>query len=348
MNDAIDPADLDRWFSPDCQKRYIEQLQQQRRLTGRQAKYFVRLWAYLLLKQMGQPPEPLTRLKPLHGVVSCTHREAADLFYAHAERGSDRAAGMILDKLGKAGLLEKTFDGNGTVLQLWTPPALTNSSGLENSNVIRLETDDFNPRTDTVLVSQFLVRNYNFVVSSLDEVAFDISEVLRDWAQRYPKGMRVLRRSDNHQPVGFYVMFPVASCSRRRFAQPPLMSLYLSTPRTTDPFTLAVPGDPDCLSIFVRSWLIDVPYRNHDTLIQLLQDTQATLRKMREDFPNLCDIYAMTIHPSYEALGRALGFQVTIRDPQSFICWTYLPFDRLLEMDVAAAIRNNLGPEALK
>jgi hypothetical protein len=74
------------------------------------------LWIYLLLKhqqELGvELRQPLTQLHIPEGFIACTHREAAELFYAQKERGSDRAAGMMIDKLLALGLIEKQFDGN--------------------------------------------------------------------------------------------------------------------------------------------------------------------------------------------------------------------------------------------
>jgi hypothetical protein len=44
---------------------------------------------------------------------------------------------------------------------------------------------------------------------------------------------------------------------------------------------------------------------------RFLKDTQETLRQMQVDFPNLCDLYVMILHPvyRYESLALALGFE---------------------------------------
>ncbi len=44
--------------------------------------------------------------------------------------------------------------------------------------------------------------------------------VLRQWASsQYPSGMRVLRRADNLNPVGFYLMYPTAYLASRTYLQ---------------------------------------------------------------------------------------------------------------------------------
>jgi hypothetical protein len=74
-----------------------------------------------------------------------------------------------------------------------------------------------------------------------------------------------------------------------------------------DPLIMAPVGDADCLSVFIRSWMIDAYYLAQYRLI-FLQDAQNTLRQTYEDFPNLCDLYTLIIHPDYEKLASALGF----------------------------------------
>ncbi|MBF2034823.1 MAG: hypothetical protein IGR92_04905 [Leptolyngbyaceae cyanobacterium T60_A2020_046] len=79
--------------------------------------------------------------------------------------------------------------------------------------------------------------------------------------------------------------------------------------------------------------------------VPFLQDVQQTLGRMQQDFPNLCDIHALVIHPSYEALASALGFQKTHRDFPTSLYWMYLPLDRFLALDVATAIADAFGQQ---
>lgn len=62
-----------------------------------------------------------------------------------------------------------------------------------------------------------------------------------------------------------------------------------------------------------------------------------TLRKMQRDFPNLCDLHTLIVHPSYETMALALGFQKMgqqiSRDPQLY--WGYQALDRYLTLDIA-------------
>jgi hypothetical protein len=97
-----------------------------------------------------------------------------------------------------------------------------------------------------------------------------------------------------------------------------------------DPFGMATIGDPSCVSVFVRSWMIDPQYlERHRRLF--LSDVQQTLRRMQLDFPNLCDLHTLIIHPGYEEMAAQLGFQKTIQDAKTSVYWMYLPLDRFLE-----------------
>jgi hypothetical protein len=336
MDSPIELGVLDRWFPPDRQAHYVEQLRLQRGLTRRRAECFVRLWAYLILKNLPLPQSAIVDLDSLEHSVSCTHREAADLFYSESERGSDRAAGMMIDHLVQAGLVEKNFDGNTNMLFIRAVPELKKSA-VPNAP-ISLQPDTFNPRTDAVPVATLLSHSYNWMTSSKTAVAQKATRLLRQWAQQYPSTMRVLRRSDTLQPVGFYIIYPIASVSECNLFLPPSLSLHLCTDGTVDPIEMAKPGDPDCVSVFVRSWTLDEAYKTYDSVCLFMHDTRQTFIKMQQDFPNISDIYVMPIHPSYEALAQVLGFQKTIQDPHSCLCWMYLALDHFLELNVEKAI----------
>jgi hypothetical protein len=340
MADVIHPALLDQWFPTERQRYYIQELQKQRGLTRRRAECFIRLWAYLMLKQHERLPEsPMLHLTPLEGAIPCTHREAAGLFYMDSDRGSDRAAGMMLDQLAQVGLLQKTFDGNTISVSIRTLPELVQLS--PSDTVITYQIGPFNPRTDTVPVASFLANNYSWINLNRAAIAHKVTKLLRQWIQQYPTGMRVLRRCDTQQAVGFYVFYPTASTSEENFFLPPSLSIHISNiDIAADPIQIAFPGDPTCLSVFIRSWIIDTPYMSHASLCLFLRDAQATLIEMRKDFPNLCDLYALPIHPSHEMLAKTLGFQRTFQDPdpQSSVCWMHLAIDHFLEVDIETAV----------
>jgi hypothetical protein len=334
---------IDRWFCVEHQRRYVSLLKGRVGLTRRRSECFVKLWAYLLLKQQQQLgnilKDPLTELDLPEGFVPCTHREANDLFYAEEDRGSERAAGMMIDKLVALGLIEKEFDGNNICIRICCSLPDINES-TQVAQPLELVTDSFNPRTDAIPVATFLARNYDWMNKKNTAAPQRIARKLRNWAKQYSKGMRVLRRCDTQDPVGVCILYPVASESEENFFLPPSKSLHLSTASQTDPFNMPKPGDEDCTSVFIRSFQIDPNYQQHNTLCQLLKDAQQTLINMQADFPNLCDLYSLTIHPSAQNLGLALGFQKTSQDPQLSIYWMYMALDNYLALDIEQAVSN--------
>lgn len=338
----MNPELIDQWFSIEQQRHYVSLLLNPRRvgLTRRRAECFVRLWTYLLLKQQQELGEclkqPLTQLKVPEGFVACTHREAAELFYADKDRGSDRSAGMMIDILVALGLVEKIFDGNTVCLRVGPVPPPREA--LEPTQSLSLYLDNFNPRTDAVPVANFLARNYNWMNNTATAVSHKVKKLLRSWAEQYSCGMRVLRRSDTLNPVGFYLLYPVASESEENFSLAPSRSLHLSSASQIDPLQMAIPGQDDCTSIMVRSWLIDKPYRNWSNVQRFLEDVKHTLIRMQDDFPNLCDFYALIIHPRYEELAQTLGFQKIGIDPKLSVYWMYTSVDQFLALDLSEAV----------
>ncbi|MEM1254572.1 MAG: hypothetical protein AAGI69_19230 [Cyanobacteria bacterium P01_H01_bin.21] len=321
------PEYLEQFFSKSQQQQYVQRLLGRVGLTRRRADCFVRLWAYLQLKQM-ESSEPLEQLKPIDSWVDCTCREAAALFYAESERGSERSAGMMLDKLMALGLIHKQFDGNTIAIAIPKPPELYQASP-KPAQVIA---DQFDPRCDAIPIANLLASRYNWMNNSNTAVPYRIAELLRQWAESYSCGMRVLRRSDNLNPVGFCLLYPTTRESEIHFFGPPNKGLHLSGISDKDPFTLAKPGDKKCRSVFIRSWNIDSNYE--DQALLLLKDAQTTLQAMQKDFPNLCDLHTLIIHRHYEPLATALGFQKTGLDSQAAIYWMYLALDRFLAIDM--------------
>jgi hypothetical protein len=336
----LNPTCIDQWFPVQQQRNYIAQLLGRVGLTRRRAEYFVRLWAYLWVKQqqeLGERVElPIDRLLLPEGFIPCTHREAAALFYGMKDRGSDRAAGLMLDKLAALGLIKKQFDGNTICIQVRSLPELRDPAPVA---AVQLQLDQFNPRTDAIPVATFLAQNYNWRYKTAAAVPHKIARILRSWSEQYPLGLRVLRRSDNGNPIGFYALYPTASASEENFFLSPRKSFHLSSAADEiDPIQMAAVGDRDCTTVFVRSWMIDQPYMQPSHLCEFLQDAQETLVRMQTDFPNLCDLQTLIIHPSYERLAVSLGFQKTGQDPQLFIYWMYLALDRFLALDMEKII----------
>ncbi|MEM7797149.1 MAG: hypothetical protein AAF579_22185, partial [Cyanobacteria bacterium P01_C01_bin.118] len=280
------PESLEQFFPKSQQQQYVQRLLGRVGLTRRRASCFVRLWAYLQLKQ-SETAEKIQQLKPIDSWVDCTCREAAALFYAESERGSERSAGMMLDKLMALGLIQKQFDGNTIAIAIPRPPELQQAP----SKPADVFADQFDPRCDAIPIANLLASRYNWMNNSTTAVPYRITELLRQWAENYSRGMRVLRRSDNLNPVGFCLLYPTTRDSEIHFFGPPNKGLHLSGISDEDPFTLATPGDETCRALFIRSWNIAPEYE--DQALLLLQDTQTTLKEMQQDFPNLCDLHTL-------------------------------------------------------
>lgn len=338
---SIVPDQLNQCFPPNRQQEYVALLMGRVGLTRRRAECFVRLWAYIWLKHDGLKQQTLTAARPRpkvvqnlgmpDGIVSCTCREAAALFYPESDRGSDRSAGMMLDKLAALGLIRKTFDGNTLAIAINPLPELHTS--MDDEEDIAITVDEFNPRCDVIPVANLLAQNYNWMNRNAEAVPYRISRILRTWAGQYAKGMRVLRRNDNLNPVGFYLFYPTKAASEVNFFGPPANGLHLSTLSDTDPFEMASPGDRDCRAIFIRSWMINPTYRQQ-ALPMMLKDAQQTLVNMQQDFPSICDLHTLIIHPGYEALIQQLGFQKMGTDSTSSMYWVYLALDHFLATDI--------------
>ena len=337
----MDIAKLDAWYSQSQRRTAVSLLMKRVGVTRTRAECFIRLWIYLLVKQLqeSQPriKPPLAKLELLETEVQCTHREAAELFYSDSDRGSDRAAGMMLDKLAALGLIAKHFDGNATAIQIQPLSEILNVA--EPQKPVQLQLDNFNARCDAIPVANLLATNYNWMNRNTNAVPQKIAKILRLLASQYSNGMRVLRRCDNLNPVGFYLLYPTATESEVNFFNAPSKSLHLSSLSDIDPFKMALPGDQNCQSVFIRSWMIDPQYLS-EYRIAFLEDTQKVLVEMQTDFPNLCDLYTLMIHPMYEKQALALGFHQTSCDSQLSIYWIYLALDRFLALDIKEALKN--------
>ncbi len=332
----IRPEDLEQWFDQAPQQRYVLLLMKRVGMTRRRAECFVKLWLYLLLKQnqsqkLGLKP-PLSELALPEGSVACSCREAAELFYADRDHGSDRASGMMLDKLAALGLIKKSFDGNCTQIEIQPVPELLGNVNPEIA-IAQVQPQPFDPRSDAIPIANLLASNYNWLNRNTDALPYRIANILRDWASQYATGMRVLRRCDNQNPVGFYALYPVQRESEIKFFSPPSKGLHLSAVGEVDPFAIALPGDALCRAVFVRSWMIEAPYQAI-AQIPFLEDSQQILTQISQDFPNLCDMYTLVIHPNYEELGLKLGFQKTSPDPKLSMYWMYQAVDRFLALEM--------------
>ncbi|MBF2068048.1 MAG: hypothetical protein IGS39_27075 [Calothrix sp. C42_A2020_038] len=338
----MNPHNLNQWFPLPEQHKYVSQLQGRVGLTRRRAEYFVKLWAYLLLKQQYQLgrrlSEPLTELDLPEGFVPCTHREAQEVFYGNSDRGSDRAAGMMIDKFVGLGLIDKKFDGSTICIRV--KYLLPNQSSLVNNDTVDLFPDAFNPRVDAIPVATFLTRYYNWIDNKNVIVPQRIARILRDWAKIYSTSMRVLRRCDTQNAVGFYVLYPVSKESEENFFLPPRKTLYLALDIDVDPIKMAPRHDTSCNAIHVRGWQIDFPYKSKPNIIMMLTDAKNTLIKMLADYPNLCDIYTIPLHPADQQLVYSLGFQNISQDLQTSLHWMYISLDKYLALDFEQKLSN--------
>jgi hypothetical protein len=330
-----EPESLTDWLPPELYQRYMGLLMRRVGMTRRRAECFVQLWLYLFLKdsqsRQTQLQPPLVALAFPMDWVECSCREVAAVLYGDRDRGSDRSAGMMLDKLVALGLIRKQFDGNCTQIAIDPLPELLSADPTEV--IVKVAPAAFDPRCDAIPIANLLASNYNWLNRNTEAVPYRIANILRAWAEQSTTGMRVLRRLDNQNPVGFYALYPVERESEIKFFSPPSRGLHLSRVTEIDPFKMALPPDQTCRAVFVRSWIIDSPYRQQAEG-EFLKDAQQTLARMTQSSPNLCDMYTLIIHPSYEELARVLGFQKTNPEPQLSVYWMYQAVDRFLSLDM--------------
>ncbi|MEM8611118.1 MAG: hypothetical protein AAGF93_03790 [Cyanobacteria bacterium P01_H01_bin.105] len=334
MGQELKPNDVEKWFPLDLQTQYIEHIVHQPglKITLRQATYFVRLWGYGYLKQRDSATAPITTLSRQISSFYCSHSDAADLFYTQTH-GTPRAAGQMLDKLASKNLLRRgEADGVATRLSLNIPQSFELPEVEKNDTFYP---DTFDPRNDATLVANILEKLYSYDPDRPESMLHNIKRGLRQWSRQYPDGLRVLRRTSTKEPVGFAAFLPAHPDSEEKFDLSPSHSLHLSRldVRDEDPIQVATKGDPDCYTVFVRSWQIELNVWTYENACDFVRDSKATLKKIRDDFPNLSDIYTIAIHPLSEDLALTLGFRMTKADPNSSLRWLYMPLDRFLESD---------------
>ncbi|MDJ0538705.1 MAG: hypothetical protein PX481_08395, partial [Microcystis sp. M53603_WE2] len=160
------------WYSWEKQEQMIEHLVGRVGLTRVRATCFLRLWIYAIAKE-GQVKPPLSQLIFPTTAIICTHRQASDLFYQDQDQGSDRSAGMMLDKLAALGLIEKIFDGNTTRIKIKPITGILEPDSSESS--VELQLDQFNPRCDAIPVANLLTRNYNWMNRNAEAIPHRIS-----------------------------------------------------------------------------------------------------------------------------------------------------------------------------
>ncbi|MEM1251770.1 MAG: hypothetical protein AAGI69_05000 [Cyanobacteria bacterium P01_H01_bin.21] len=341
MNQELKPNEVEEWFPLDIQTKYIEHIVHQPglKITLRQATYFVRLWGYGYLMQRGIDHAPITTLNRQIGSFYCSHSDAADLFYTQTQ-GTPRAAGQMFDKLASKNLLRRgEADGVATRISLNIPQNFELPEQEENDSFYP---DSFDPRNDATLVANILEKLYSYDPERPESMLHNIKRGIRQWARQYPDGLRVLRRASSKEPVGFAAFLPAHPDSEEKFDLSPSRSLHLSRldVREEDPIQVATKGDPDCYTVFVRSWQIELTVWTYETACEFIRDSRATLKKIQDDFPNLSDIYTIAIHPLSEDFALTLGFRMTKADPDSSLRWLYMPLDRFLELDYEDVLLN--------
>lgn len=334
MSHELKPETVEEWFPLDTQNKYIEHIVRQPglKITLRQATYLVRLWGYGYLKQHGMDHAPITTLNRQVSSFYCSHSDAANLFYTQTQ-GTPRAAGQMLDKLATKKLLKRgETDGVATRLSLNIPQNFELPEKVENETFY---TDAFDLRNDTTLVASFLEKVYSYDTKRPVAMLYSIKKGLRQWGRQNPEGLRVLRRTSDNAAVGFAAFFPTHPDSEEKFDLPPSHSLYLSRLDTQeeDPIKLASKGEPDCYTVFVRSWQIQPEVWTYETSCELIRDSKRTLENIRDKFPNLSDIYTIAIHPRSEDFALNLGFRPMKADPDSSLRWLSMPLDRFLALD---------------
>lgn len=158
---------------------------------------------------------------------------------------------------------------------------------------------------------------------------------IRQWSQRYPTGLRGLRLPPNNNPIAFAAIFPIHEDSEIIFDMPPSQSLYLSRFHldAKDSIQFAPPGDDQCHIAYIRSWEIHPDFWNYENALLLTQDTQATLRELCQDYPELSQVYSIAIHPRLAAFAKSLGFEIMRPDPNTSLYWLYISLDNFLALD---------------
>ena len=339
MVSVLKPEKVEVWFPDSLRQRYVRHITGQRSLSPAQAEYFVRLWGYAYLKRKGPPYKKIQALdNDLYDYPFLfSHEEASRLFYVDKERGTSRAAGLMLKKFAddkRKNLIQyRRFEGTKTEITLNIPIefALPNIRPEDS-----IYADKFDRRKDLLPVTKFLLELYSVNTQvSQPELEFSIKRGLRDWAQRYPKGMRVIRRSSDKEAIGFLTIIPVSPRSERQFCSSPHESLHLSrfAPDLEDPIQIASKVETDCYIAYIRSWQIQPGLWTYDNVLALLEETKITLRSIHEEYPELSEVYSMTIHPRLEEFARILGFKTSSLKSDSPIRWLFTHLDTFLSLD---------------
>ncbi|MBT9316482.1 hypothetical protein [Leptothoe spongobia] len=332
MPRKIKPKDVLEWFPEKEQQRYAKHLIGKSGLTPTQARHFVRLWGYGYLLQHGPDYAPITTLSHRISSFFCSQSEAAALFYTEGQ-GAPRSAGLMINKFVDKQLVRRErFSGSKTRISLYIPESFelpeSNPSGT-------IYADVFNPRRDIPHIALLLEDLFSFDNKRPKSMLNNVRRGLRQWSQRYPPGLRVLRLSPKNNPIAFSTIFPIHQDSEIIFDLPPSQSLHLSRfhLNAKDPIQFASPGDHQCHIAYIRSWEIHPDFWNYKNALLMTQDTQATVREIYKDYPELSEVYSIAIHPRLAAFATTLGFEIMRPDPQTSLCWLYISLDSFLALE---------------
>ena len=351
MTHSGQPHEIDLWFPGKYRKPYVEHLTGLSAFTPKQAEYFVRLWGYGFLQQAGLEKTPITYLSSTVRPFQCSHKEAADLFYGKGEK-SGRSAGNMIDTFCKKEYAKReSFSGasNTTRItlqnlgQLVLPDHAKNRDDHANDKIF---TTDFEVRNDTKQVANMVDRLYAFDSQLPGSVQRNIELGLRDWAKRYPQGMRVLRYVDiesgiPEETIGIVAVFPVQEASEDVFYESPRNSFFLGTYERgmTDPIQYAGEND-DCYAACIRCWQIKPSLWTFDNALMLFNETQAIIQSIQANYPDLADLYSIPIHPQMQKFALSLGFQLLHKGGLQDMHWLHIPVERFLSIEGERAISN--------
>lgn len=332
MPHEINPANVLEWFPTRYRQRYARHLIGKSGLTPTQARHFVRLWAYGYLLQHGPEYAPITTLSPRISSFFCSQSEAAALFYAESQ-GAPRSAGLMINKFVEKQLVRRErFSGNKTRISLRIPD---NFELPASDHASHIYADAFDPRQDIPHIARLLQGLFSFDDKRPQFMLNNLRRGLRQWHERYPAGLRVLRLAPKNNAIAFSAIFPIHQESEIIFDLPPSQSLHLSRLHLNaeDPIQFAPPDDPQCHIAYIRSWEIHTDFWNYKNVALMTQDTQNTLRQIQENYPELSEVYSIAIHPRLAALATALGFENMTPDPDTSLYWLYISLDSFLALD---------------
>ena len=331
MQDLPSLLNVNQWFPPEDQQRYIDKIVRLRRLTRLQAKCFVRLWAYGQLQQESARALPIRKLERLISVVECSHQQAADLFYCDRARGGERSAGQLITRLIEEELVRREkFDGGPSRFRLNIPNEFLLAE--TSSEAIQLATDAFDIEMDEAFVAAFIAKIYTWISPEKHPSSHKLLRVLRQWNELYPTGLRVLRMADESNTIGFSAFLPIHPDYEEQLYLPPKPLVALEG---NEPFEVALPGDEQCYAVLVRIWMIAGQYWNYGNACQFLKDSQATLGAMKQSFPKIRNLYAISLHPTLDKLAFQIGFKaIDTQAAHSRYCWLSMPLKRFLTLDI--------------